>query len=452
MSDYSVQCGLSYQRMAHRFSSGEHEFSENSRPPRLKPWFTRRAIFLAAWLTACAVSLVAPAQEPPPQPQRNDEPKPAAQLQAKTVRVSAEGYNKDDALKQALRKALEQGAGVQIASFSQTESYVLVRDTIYSRASGIVHDYRILSEREGANGTFIVEIEATVRPDAVAAAWGEVQNVLDQIGRPKIMVWIDERIDGQLQQDSIVESRIEELFVKIGFDLVTRKAIGEVPRHELADAQNERGLTRLQEIAKKAGAHILIRGSANADRAGLENVYGLVAAYYNCDVQAKIYYADTGKLLVSESIPVTRSGVRSRKEYSPQAAREALVQATFPPAENAGRRPALANKLYEAVMEQWATQISAGGDIELEIKPLPFKAYVGLKRALSELEGIKSVEGDYTDGGARFRIKAQIAASTLAERLAEKPFSDWMEITDLKLNRIRAKALAAPADPGPDKP
>jgi copper chaperone CopZ len=382
--------------------------------------------------------------QPPPDAKRADAPKPEEKSEAKRVRVTAEGYNRDDALKQALRKALEQGAGVQIAGYSQTQDFTLVRDTIYSRAAGIVTDYRVLSERAGAGGTTILEVEATVRPDAVARAWGEVQNVLDQLGRPKIMVWIDERIDGQFQPDSMVETRIEELFVKAGFDLVTRKAVGDVARRELADARAERGLTRLQQIAKDAGAHILIRGAANADRAGLENIYGVAAAYYNCDVQAKVYYTDTARLLASESIPVTRSGVRSRREFSPQAAREALVQATFPPAENAGRTPALAIKLYEAVMEQWATQISAGGDIELEVRPLGFKAYLNIKKALTELEGIKSVEGDFTEGAARFRIKANLAASMLAELLTGKPFSDWLEITDLKLNRIRAKAVGSP--------
>lgn len=363
------------------------------------------------------------------------------EMETKTVTVEAEGYNRDDAIKQALRKALEEGAGAQIASFSQTQDFVLVRDTIYSRASGIVSDFRILSEREGPGGTSIVRLEARVRPSAVAAAWGEVQNVLDQIGRPKIMVWIDERIDGELQEDSMVENRIEELFVKSGFDLVTRKARGAAPLPEAADVRDERGATELQRIAREAGAHILIRGSANADRAGLESLYGVPAAFYNCDVQARIYATDTGRLLVSESIPSTRRGVRSRHEFSPQAAREALVQATFPPAESAGRRPALAIKLYESVMEQWSTQISFGGDIELEVRPLDFRSYLKLKQALAGIENVRSVEGDFTDNCGQFRIKATIAAQTLAELLTGKPFSDWLEVTDLKLNRIRAKSL-----------
>ncbi|HPM22928.1 MAG TPA: hypothetical protein PLP66_03420, partial [Phycisphaerae bacterium] len=240
-----------------------------------------RAVILAL-LFASGTPLLA--QEPvAPPPAADPAPPPA---DAKTVKVTAEGYNRDDALKQALRKALEQGAGVQLAGYSQVENFALVRDTIYSRAAGIVRDYRILQEGEIAGGLWAVTIEATVRPSAVAEMWGEVQNVLDQLGRPKLMVWIDERIDGQYEPHSIVESRIEEMFVKAGFDLVSREAVEDIRRREAAEAQDERNATKLARLAKDAGAHILIRGSANADRAGIENLYGTPAAFYNCDVQA----------------------------------------------------------------------------------------------------------------------------------------------------------------------
>ena len=292
----------------------------------------------------------------------------AASSAPKTVTVTAEGYNRDDALKRALRKALEQGAGVQIAAYSRVENYVLLRDTIYSRAAGIVSDYRVLEEKEGAGGTVIVTIEATVRPDAVAETWGAVQNLLDQIGRPRIMVWIDEHIDGRLQKDSIVAARIEELFTKAGFDLVARNAVDDLRRRAHAEAREEGNAAKLAQLAKDARAHILIRGNANANRAGIENIYNIPAAFYNCDVQARVYYTDTGRLIASESLPQTRAGVRSRKEFSPQAARAALVRATFPEADHPALRPPLANRIYEAVMEQWSTQITAGGEIELELQ------------------------------------------------------------------------------------
>ena len=35
-------------------------------------------------------------------------------------------------------------------------------------------------------------------------------------------------------------------------------------------------------------------------------------------------------------------------------------------------------------------------------------------------------------------------AQTLAELLTEKPFASWLEVVDLKPNRIQAKAVAKP--------
>jgi hypothetical protein len=393
-----------------------------------------RAVALAAVCAACAVALAQhePPEGPPPPPE------------AKTVTVKAEGYNRDDGLKQALRRALEQGAGVQIAGFSQTENYALIRDTIYSRAAGVVSDYRILKEEEVAGGLWEVTVTATVRPDAVAATWGEVQNVLDQIGRPKLMVHIDERIDGRLEPHSFVQSRIEEMFVKAGFDLVSHEAVDEIRRREAADARGAGDAAKLARLAKDAGAHILIRGSANADPAGLENLYGTRAAFYNCDVQAKVYTTDTGKLLASESVPAVRRGVRSHHEFSPQAARAALVAATFPRSDE-HREPALAVKLFESVMEQWSTQISAGGDIVLEVEGVDFKTFVDLRKALGGIDRVRSVDGDFTKGTALLRIKALMQAQTLAELLTEKPFTAWIEVVDLKPNRIQAKAAAKPS-------
>ena len=397
-----------------------------------------RAVLIALLCSACMLASAQPEEAPvPPPPEREPE--------AKVVRVTAEGYNRDDALKQALRKAVEQGAGVEISAHSNVENFALIRDTIYSRAAGLVSDYKVLREGEGPGGTWEVTIEATVRPSTVAKMWGEVQNVLDQIGRPKIMVWIDEKIDGRLEDESVVESRIEQLFLKAGFDLVERKAVADLKRREAADAQDERDAAKLARLAKDAGAQILIRGSANADRVGVRDIYGAKAAFYNCGVQAKIYYTDTGKLLVSESIPTRERRVRSYHEFSPPAARAALVAATFPDTDNR-REPVLAVKLIDAVMEQWSTQITAAGDIELEVDRLDFKTYVELKKALAGFnpDRIRSVEGDFSKGTGLYRIKAQMSAQTLAERLTEKPFSAWIEVLDLKPNRIQARAVDRP--------
>lgn len=365
---------------------------------------------------------------------------PPAEAPAKTVRVTAEGYDRDDAIRQALRRALEDGAGVQIGAFSQTENFALIRDTIYSRAFGVVKNYRILAERPSADGAVSVDLEATIRPDAVAREWAEVQNVLDQIGRPRIAVLIDETIDGQPQRESVVAARLLEMFKAAGFDLVDQRGIDELLQQAPDAAAIRQDEARLARLADQAGADLLIRGTANANRAGLQQIYGVGVAFYTCDASARVYYTDTARLLASESVPIQRSGARSTRDFSPQAARLALADATFPLRPRLGSAPPLSARLYRAVMEQWATQITAGGDIDLAIEPIALPRFLELKRALQGIGGVKSVDGEFTNGVGLLRIKALIRADVLAEVLTAKPFADWLEIRELKQNRIAARA------------
>lgn len=356
----------------------------------------------------------------------------------RTVRVTAEGFNREHALSQALRRALEEGAGVQLAAYSQVENFTLLRDTIYSRASGVITDYKILEERPASGGGVRISLEAVVRPDAVAQTWGEVQHLLDQLGRPRIMVWIDERIDEKRQDDSIVASKLEEMLTKAGFDLVAPKALEAAAREKNLDTTTAAGL------ARSAGAHLLVQGVANANQAGLESIYGVPAAFYNCDVQARVFATDTGRLLASESLPLTRAGVRSRKEFSPQAARAALVMATFPDEAKPVAQPPLGQRLYESVMQQWSTQLSGGGDVELHVQRLDFKSFVKLREALEGLPDNRSVHADFTAGDGAYRIRTTLSGPLLAERLLEPPFHDYLEVLTVKPNRIEAKAVGAP--------
>ena len=83
-----------------------------------------------------------------------------------------------------------------------------------------MNKFIVIKEGEGAGGIFYCEITAKVSKNAIATTWGEVQNVLDQVGRPGIAVYILERIDGIVQDSSILESKIENRLLDAGFDSV----------------------------------------------------------------------------------------------------------------------------------------------------------------------------------------------------------------------------------------
>jgi len=347
------------------------------------------------------------------------------------VEATGEGLSKEEATKVALRNALEQGGKSEIFSDTQVENFQLMHDTIITRAEGIVTDYKVLEEKKVIGGTFKVKIRAKVSKKALVDSWGAIQNVLNQIGRPKIMVYVVERIDGKTEDQSILETEIEKRLLNSGFDLIARSAVKAIIEKEKADAAAENDVAKLQAIAKQFDAHIFITGTANANQAGLEDLYGTPAAFYNCDVQVKAYYTDSAKLLASAGIPVSRGGARGRKEFSPQAGKMAL---SF-----AGQN--LVEEIYQQVMRQWSTQISAGGEIILEVQGMKVPGALKLKKKLVAIEGVERVHQSVTKGLAKFRINAKLSAEDLAGRLVEGEFEKILEITDLQLNRIQSKAV-----------
>lgn len=346
------------------------------------------------------------------------------------VVVTGEGISKDAAKKDALRKALEQGGKIEIASHSQAENFVLIKDTIASRAEGIVTDYQVVEEKAGAGGTFLCTIRAKVDQTVIASQWGALQIVLDQIGRPGVAVMIKETIDGVAQDSSILESKIEERLVKLGFDVYDSEQLKEIARKESDDAAVEDNVNKMQAIAKGFHTQIFITGTASANAAGVKDLYGEPTAMYNGDAVAKMYYTDTAKLLASESIPNWRGGARGFSAISPQAGKKAL--------ENAGVD--LVEKIYQTVMQQWATQISAGGEVRIEVEGMNMGDAIKLKKKLEAIPGVEKINGPSMDKGiATFRIVAKMTAEQLVEHLVQGEFEQTLDVIDLKLNRIQAK-------------
>ena len=349
------------------------------------------------------------------------------------VTVTGEGLSEDSARNDALRKALEQGGGVEISSHSQAENFQLIRDTIYARAEGIVSDYKILEQGDAAGGVKFCKIKAKVNKSAIATTWGEVQNVLDQVGRPGIAIYILERIDGLVQDSSILESQIENRLLKAGFNVYAGQQLRALAEKEGGDAGSEGNVAKMQAIAKDFGTQIFITGTAQANSAGVKELAGEATAMYNGDGMIKMYYTDTAQMLASESLANWRGGARGFHTVSPQAGKKAL--------ENAGEE--LVERCYQSVMKQWATRISAGGELTLEVEGMSLADALKLKKKIQDISAdkIKNVNHSLTKGIVTFRIKAQMTAEELAEHLAGGEFAQIIEIVDLKTNRIQARKV-----------
>jgi len=349
------------------------------------------------------------------------------------VTVTGEGMTKDGARHDALRRALEQGGGVEISSRSQVENFELIRDTVYTRAEGIVTDYKILDQGDAAGGVKYCKIKAKVSKSAIATTWGAVQNVLDQVGRPGVAIYITERIDGVLQDSSILESQLENKLLAAGFNVYAGQQLRLIATKESQSAGTDGNTAKIQAIAKDYGTQIFIVGTAQANAAGVREVAGTELAMYNGDAAIKMFYTDTAQLLASESLPNWRGGARGFHTISPQAGKKAL----------SGAGEELMTLCYNSVMKHWATRISAGSEITLEVEGIKITDAIKIKKAIKAIDRdrIRNVNSSFTKGIATIRIKAKMTGEDLLEYLVEEPFASMFEIVDVKTNRIQAKRI-----------
>ncbi len=156
-----------------------------------------------------------------------------------------------------------------------------------------------------------MKLLAVVSVQGIEDMWGVVTTLLQQMGRPKIMVFVREKIGEDVQDDSTVQTRIENLLLKSGFLLVDKEQLKEIDKKDLQAAAAEDSPARIQAIAKRFGAQLFITGTANSHAGPAKNVSGVELFPIRPESNIRCYRSDTAQLLSSiPGCPDARRGPR----------------------------------------------------------------------------------------------------------------------------------------------
>ncbi|HUW83153.1 MAG TPA: hypothetical protein VMZ31_10190 [Phycisphaerae bacterium] len=369
---------------------------------------------------------------------------PAQANDVRTVTVkNVEGLDCDDAVKRALRQAIEQAGKVDVFSKSETENFQLMKDTVLARAVGKVTDYKVLSKQEGVGGTCVVSLEAKVSKELLDATWGEVEILLQQMGRPKIMVFFAERIfdlktsegrrNGILDTDSQFQVMIEQKLADVGFELVAKEQVEAIKQTKAAEAAAKDDVGVMQAIAADYGAHLFIAGKANTTGPQDKEAFGTMLHMWETDVTLRAYWTETAGLLFAAGTPEGWRRGGSRVDGRP-GAKQAL--------QNTAKN--MAELCVAKLLETWTRQAVGGGEIILEVHNCEFKQALAVQKQIEKIADVQEVRRDFKKPLAKLRIKAKISAEKLVELVAEMEFEDFvLEIEDQKLNTITCK-IGAP--------
>lgn len=323
---------------------------------------------------------------------------------------------RDRAIEDALRRAVEQAVGTIVESETTVENYELLSDRIFSRSSGYVKTYEILSEnREG--DLLRVKVSAVV-------STGDLNNDLNAIGvlqkrmkYPRIMVMIAE--DSILQADywqsySVSTSQSEETIISRlksrGFRIVDPMEMRRQISANEARAAWQGGNDIAGRMGSRLGAEIVIVGQAISNRAA-SNIYGSDLLSMSTSLTARAVKAGTSEVIASASAQGTAAHINEVA-----ALQQSLQKASEKAAED----------LASGILETWKQETSGDRSLAIVIHDISPAELKQVKDAFQRLRGVTDVmERSFSNGLADLDVRAKTDALELSSVIAKTSFQGF---------------------------
>lgn len=340
---------------------------------------------------------------------------------------------KDNALNDALRKAVEQAVGTLVQAQTLVDKYQLISDEIYTKSQGYIKKYTIISEKSDLNqGILKVTIQADV-------SIGDIKNDLNAIGlllerknKPRMMVIIDEKIgsaeSGYSPNLSESETVIIQKFTEKGFNFVDQATVKKNIKRNMALQAIAGDDSAAAAIGLEYGAEAVIIGNAVAKLAG-KGIAGTEMKSIHASVTARAVKADTGEILATASekgatahLDETAGGALAIKKASEK----------------------IASNLIDQIITKWSGEVGGQTTVQLVITGIDFVGLNKFKTIIqSQVRGVlKLNQRSFTAGVAVIDIETRTNAQSMAEELAMKNFETFkVEIIGLSANKIDIKVI-----------
>ncbi len=326
---------------------------------------------------------------------------------------------RDEAKRQAYRDALEKGIGAYVEGITEMKDFQVVRDKVFSQSQGLVTDFKVTSETVEDGDTFILKATCKVSVKKLDGVLGPV--VIDALGNPRVMVVVDENVDGERPFLSTVEGETLRLFEKAGYLLVDPEQAKRLNQREYELARDTGDLGRLQELAKQFDADVLIYGRAQAIPYANQKVEGVRIYGVRSQLQLKAVLTQTAYVVGTEQFEHKDKGT---------SAQDAAVKGLTTCAHEATL--GLVHKVAYSLVSGSAGGIP-GRTVKLRISEVSFGDARSIKGALEETRGVTGV---YQRGFSNRKLELDVNTEGSAEDLAVRLEELGIEVTGLTANTV----------------
>lgn len=294
---------------------------------------------------------------------------------------------RDEAIKRALRRAVEQGVGTLVDSESLTQNFQLLNDEIYSQVKGYVREYDIISDNKGADQIYRIKIRATVVLARLEKDLKALNIIKKEKGNPRIMVLFREMVDqldqwnGGVIQGSIAQIEMEKVFLKKGFPLVDKGQMGAIKQRDVTLSYSDPA--KAAALGQRFGAEVVIVGEASSDLVDHSRPYGTSVYFYQAQVSARAIKVDTATVMAVESVESDwRNPGEGQGSGRLEAARQSLRSAGSD----------LADKMIIQILERWRSEVFNTVSIQIVATDVTGARRRKFKKELKEIRGVESVD------------------------------------------------------------
>jgi hypothetical protein len=367
---------------------------------------------------------------------------------------------REEALADALRNAVRQGAGVYLSGETMVTNFALHYDRVFVSAFGYVRQYGPLAWGV-SNQQYQVTVRAVVRPDQPKM---KDELCLEQLSRlkgsPRVVLWVTELVEG-LPQTKHVMSWFETAARKVHLNVVDRQYVAREQMKETArdDAMTNRVLAQLRQAGLAQDADLLLEVAVKTRYLGKSGTLitqrEVFPPMHRFSVIVEILRAvrpDYGAVVV----PLkgwSREDLVTDKEDLEAAAQE-VVHKTLEGGGLTDPTPS-ASELFRRLFAKWAAEVDLGALVALEFYQMTSDEWDLLVRRLHEAKGITSVfEREYTrDGLSRIDVETRLGMTglktVLLQALGGKFTADHLTGHYHRYKRAAATTGSEAASPAP---
>jgi hypothetical protein len=316
---------------------------------------------------------------------------------------------KGAALKEAFRVAVEQAVGFQVKSETMVQNAQLISDRILVKSEGYVKKWQQIREgRDGAH--YFIEIEALVHRGLLNKDLFlngiDVQQVYDWIGKPRLLVLINDNIDGKGSLTGFARAEVESLFKAKGVMVLSHEQLKNIQQRDVQLAFDRPD--KAAALGKRFGAEIVIVGTCLSQFSRELDIAGFKQVFYSAQLDAKAYRTSNAEILMAKVYTETPG----ENDTSAMGKKDAAVRAI----QNIVRISA--KDIVYQVVKHWSDGLSKASTYQFIISGVKGSEATALEKYIAKLPDVLNVfRRSYNRGTAEIEVECNAPQSTLVEAL-----------------------------------